>query len=482
MRQELENIQYIEKYLEGALEFEDKQKFEQHLEENLQFKQDVLLQIQIIQNLKEEAFLKNISEFHHQYINQSPKDSFPATKYILWVLLFALLGAAIWKFTTSFTTEPNPLKPQQEIIPTKPVLTTENVKPDYRARVATLQAFQTPFNAVRLYGAATIRLEGSNSILSIPKNALVDRSGKVIKGAYELKYRLINDLSARSFYPIDMQYKKAEENYRFTGAAIFEIQAFKNGDTLSLAPGKSMSLDFETIKRNTALQLFYYDKKQQIWEATAAAINYHRRGSFEEKVDSVRYRAALADFETKQAAKNKVPQRDGKTIDLGSTALMPEGIQKLPEAKRPLPNQYLVKHFYNPKIIKDLELRSFGAYNLSELYKVQNQVAIEADYLDEKGNRIDDAYLLTVIDLNFDAAYSFKPKEFICNTKANNVLILWTKSGKIYSFVKRATVQLKTGNYSFNMQDLSSSVKSIDDLKKYLRFVRKATKKNVTNR
>ena len=128
-------------------------------------------------------------------------------------------------------------------------------------------------------------------------------------------------------------------------------------------------------------------------------------------------------------------------------------------------------------------MRSFGAYNLSELYKVQNQVAIEADYLDEKGNRIHDAYLLTVVDLNFDAAYSFKPKEFICNAKANNILILWTKiwqnlflckTGLLYSYRQETTL--------LTCKTSGSSVKSIDDLKKYLRFVRKATKKNVTNR
>ena len=347
---------------------------------------------------------------------------------------------------------------------------------------ARIQSLQTPYQTIRLNGAATLRLKGSNSILSIPKNALITPSGEPVKGSYELKYRLLNELSALAFHPIDLDYKTKDNSYRFGQAAIIDIQAFKEGDTLKIAPGKSLSLDFEAQKRNKSLQLFYYNKKQKNWEATEESMDYYRKGSYESIIDSVQFRAALADFEAKQAAKNQGPQRDGKKINLGSTALMPEGIQKLPEAKAPLPNQYLVKHFYNPKIIKDLQLRSFGAYNLSELYKVQNQVAIEADYLDEQGKKIEDAYLLTVVDLNFDAAYSFQPHEFICNGQANNLFIIWTKSGKIYSFVKRATVQLTTGRYSFNMQNLSPRIGSIKDLKTYLRFVRKATNKNVTNR
>ena len=139
----------------------------------------------------------------------------------------------------------------------------------------------------------------------------------------------------------------------------------------------------------------------------------------------------------KEADENK-PSRDGKNINLGKTSLMPKGIKKAKKDKGPDPGNYLVRHFYNPRIIKELSLRSFGAYNLSEVYKVENQIAVDAEYRDEFKNLIDDAHMLTVIDMNYNAAYSFKPDEFICNSKANNVFLLWTNQGKIYSFVKRS--------------------------------------------
>jgi hypothetical protein len=309
---------------------------------------------------------------------------------------------------------------------------------------------------------------------------LVDQQGNPVRGSYEIQYRQINDKAAMAFSGIPMNFNADKEDYNFSAAGIFEVRAFKDGEELKVAPGKKLSLDFEADKRKSGMNLYYFDEQNDTWKVTDEKIRFPKRGAYEEEFDSVSFIADVEAFNKKEELKKQGPQRDGNTFNLGSTSLMPEGIKKAEKDKGPDPGKYLVRHFYNPRMIKELSLRSFGAYNLSEVYKVENQIAVDAEYRDKDKNLIDDAHMLTVIDMNYNAAYSFKPGEFICNSLANNVFLLWTKEGKIYSFVKRSTVKMKTGSYSLTMEDLSNEIESIADLKRYLRFVAKKTSETVT--
>ena len=239
MRQELENIQYIEKYLEDKLDFQEKQKFVQHLQENRPFKEALELQQQIVHQLKEEAFLQDIGAFHHQNTNHQNKSNFSGLKYIGLAIFLVLFLAILWMLNT-----PSKIGTDSEFTEQKSILISSNSQAESAIDSpleipARIQSLQTPYQTIRLNGAATLRLKGSNSILSIPKNALITPSGEPVKGSYELKYRLLNELSALAFHPIDLDYKTKDNSYRFGQAAIIDIQAFKEGDTLKIAPGKS---------------------------------------------------------------------------------------------------------------------------------------------------------------------------------------------------------------------------------------------------
>lgn len=127
-------------------------------------------------------------------------------------------------------------------------------------------------------------------------------------------------------------------------------------------------------------------------------------------------------------------------------------------------------HTY-PAIIRGLNIRSFGVYNCDQIYRVGNPVTVTPKFLDKAGKEIKDAHVLSMIDLNYNGAFSFSPKSFTCNPQANNVLLLFTKSGKLFILPKdafRAMSIGKNGAYDFLMTDVTGEIKSAGDLRKYL--------------
>ena len=478
MRQELQNIEYIERYLENQLNSSDKYKFEQHMQEDPGFREAVELQRQIVEQLKEDAFLADVSAYHQEFIQQHNNNTQNRLWFIIIPSIFGLLlltSIALWW-----------IQPNNEVteLSTPPTLKEELVEADVleeEESKVVAEAFETPFvkKRVKASEGATIKLRHSNSTLHIPANAVVDKNGKPVRGSYDVEYRELRDRSQMAFTGLPMTYNNEEGDYHFNSAGLIEVRAFKKGEELQLAPKKQMTLDYEVTKRMSDLDLYHLDDATQTWESTKERVKLPKRGAYTEELNEEEYNAALEAYNEK--IKNNqptTPTRDGATYNV-KTRLLPENITKL-EDEKPDPNQYLVRHTVNPKLVKELHLKSFGAYNCSQIYQIKNQIAIEALYTNLQKEVIDNARMLSVIDMNYNAAYSFLPDEFICNGKANNVFLLWTKTGKLYAFVKRSTVEMGTGKYSFAMEDMSKSIQNTKDLRRYLKFVEQKTKETVT--
>ena len=134
-------------------------------------------------------------------------------------------------------------------------------------------------------------------------------------------------------------------------------------------------------------------------------------------------------------------------------------------------NSYVdVGHTY-PDIVKGLAVNSFGVYNCDQIYRLQNKVNIFAKYVNENGDTINDPHLLSLIDLEYNAAFSFDPNWFTCNHEANNVLLLFTKSGKLYALDKGIFQQLNIKDdcaYTFKMKNVTKMLTSTENLQAYL--------------
>lgn len=478
MRQELQNIEYIERYLENDLSSSEKRKFEQHMKQDAGFKAAVKLQRQVVNQLKEEAFLLDVADYHQEFMHPPQKVKRLSPWWIILPVLILVSIPLLWYALSSppATTETLSLTTEQVVVPPM-VVETESVAP------AQLKAFETTFVSKKMSArkGATINLKKSNSTLYIPKNAVVDKNGNSVKGAYELQYRELRDRADMAFSGLPMNYKKQESAEGLNSVGILEVRAFQNGEALQIAPGKALSLDYEVNKRAKNLDLYHLDEKAENWTETSEVIDLPKRNAYTEAFDSIAYKAAIIahNEKFKNLGIADGVERDNAKINV-QTTLIPERMKKLEKESRPDPNKYIVKHYKNPRLVKDLRLNSFGVYNCGQKYKIKNQIAVSADYTNLEQMVIDNAHTLSIIDMNYNAAYSFKPEQFICNAKANNILLLWSKDGKLYSFVKRAAIKMNTGDYSFQMEDLSDKIKNTSDLKRYLKFVEKKTKETVT--
>ena len=67
MRQELNDIEKIEKYLEGQLDQEQQAAFERELRTDKRLQREVEFQASFVRQLKEMAFLEDVQKYHQQY-------------------------------------------------------------------------------------------------------------------------------------------------------------------------------------------------------------------------------------------------------------------------------------------------------------------------------------------------------------------------------------------------------------------------------
>ncbi len=76
----------------------------------------------------------------------------------------------------------------------------------------------------------------NGSILIFPKNAIVDKSGNVVKGKITIKSREFNDPIDFAFAGIPMTYDSAGVQYNFISSGMIDINAYQNGEVLFVNP------------------------------------------------------------------------------------------------------------------------------------------------------------------------------------------------------------------------------------------------------
>lgn len=476
MRKELHHIANIERYLDGALNASERRAFEQQLRTDASLRADVQLQRQLVQRLREEAFLADVSAQHQAFTAREQTATAPLSpsrpNWLLSGLLLLLVGSGVGIFYY-YWAGAGAVKAAEDTLPT---VVEEPMRMPTQASSAPEQlaaAFQPTYQRQRMHAkrTQTISLQGLNAILTIPANALVDADGKVVTGSYDLKYRALDGLAEQAITGLPLL-QIGDQAQGLQSVTLFDIRATQDGSPLYLAEGKALSIDLAFSEREEGLALYQLEESTRNWTTQEQAVAFPPKGAYTEALDSIAYKKALREYEIAVEQRNKGITREGHHLDVGTTALRPEGIEKLPDLEQPDPSKYFVRHYKNPRLVQGLQLPEFGVYNCARAYQVQHQVAVAARYTDQQQQVIDNASVLSVVDLDYGAAYSFEPSQFICNGQANNIFLVWTQDGALYSFVKRATVHLKTGAYSFKMERLSERIEGAQDLRQYLHFVR----------
>lgn len=126
----------------------------------------------------------------------------------------------------------------------------------------------------------------------------------------------------------------------------------------------------------------------------------------------------------------------------------------------------------NPKsmLVAGLSCENFGVYNCDQIQRVTNPIKIRPKFVDAKGIVIFGIYLLSMIDLNLNAAFSFSPFEFKCEGGGKTIVLAFSYD-KLYAISADdfAALNIKSnGDYTIKMDDITDQIKTTDDLKNYL--------------
>ena len=121
-------------------------------------------------------------------------------------------------------------------------------------------------------------------------------------------------------------------------------------------------------------------------------------------------------------------------------------------------------------LVSGLRCENFGVYNCDQIKLVKNQITVRPKFVDGAGIAILGVYLLSMIDLNINAAFSFSPFDFKFARGGKTVVLAFAQQRLFaISADQFAAMNIQSnGEYTLKMQDITDQVKTTDDLKNYL--------------
>ena len=140
---------------------------------------------------------------------------------------------------------------------------SEEAKPCISPPIKGLNVPYTSYKVIAEKGADLDFKTGSK--LKIPKNAFVDKDGKLIKGEVELRYREFHDPADFFVSGIPMTYDSAGVKYQFESAGMMEMKAFQDGKEVGMAPQKSIDVELSSNYKGTEYNLYKLDTIKNNW-------------------------------------------------------------------------------------------------------------------------------------------------------------------------------------------------------------------------
>jgi len=299
MRNELKNIEIIEKYLNNKLSTEEKNTLENNMNIDSNFYEEVMLQKTIQKRIQLSAFKENLEEFSNQVGDIETVNSSGISLFKIGLAVLALLFSIglFFQFNKkqehSFANnkitlvEIDSLFEKTETVDTVSKLmrntetkhqqTTQVQKPKKKNNFTNKKQlvktnripnklkvpFQTVF--IDIDKGDTIIMNKSQSKIYILANSMIDKDGVEINGKVKIKYREYRDVSDIAFSEIPMTYSENGQDYRFDSGGMFEIRAFQNGKELKLKKDKPMQTDFMLTERMEDLNFYALNDETQEW-------------------------------------------------------------------------------------------------------------------------------------------------------------------------------------------------------------------------
>lgn len=108
-------------------------------------------------------------------------------------------------------------------------------------------------------------IEASGTKLTIPTNAFLHKNGKPVTGAVDISYTEYRDPVDFLLSGIPMTMQTKDGMAPFNSAGMFRLEAFQNGEQLSLAPGKPIDVQFAATQNLPDLNFYKFDSISGKW-------------------------------------------------------------------------------------------------------------------------------------------------------------------------------------------------------------------------
>lgn len=338
------------------------------------------------------------------------------------------------------------------------------------------EEFKVEFEDYQIYPTeyTELYLDDGVSTIYIPEDAFVDLEGNVVEDPVTIKFRKYDNAADMAFSKIPMTYK----GKCFNSSGMFEIQGEANGQPVRIAHGKSLKIDYQLAQKNPDSDFYYLKNNQWKLKADVPALSSSRQNEassippppppppvVEEVVED-----EYEEYIEVEYAYTDVPNEDGmREVNKESYEKVLETMDvelATDDAEEPI---FLSSPF--PDVISGMNIENFGIYNFDQIYNLENKIDVVAKYQDKNGKPIENLHTLSLIDLDFNGAFSFGPNRFICNAKGNNVLFLLDKDGGLYMLdigkFEHMNIS-RSGEYTFTLKKMDGIIDNADDLAEYL--------------
>lgn len=235
---------------------------------------------------------------------------------------------------------------------TKSTLVTQNqpsVKKAFiQAPSAQLRTAYSKYTIKAEKGASILHNNGSRIL--VPKNALVDKSGKQLVGDVTIEYKEMKDMGDVICNGIPMKYDSAGKDYVLETAGMFDIRASRDGEVVFVKPGKELTVHFASLNSEDRFNQYYLDTVQGNWV-------YLRRDDLPRRTSQPSTSSIPAPPSPKAVSlQNQIGSVIPKQID-SVTKVYQRAVKKLPAA--PLPLKPEAATGKRPEFVIDADLKDF---------------------------------------------------------------------------------------------------------------------------
>ncbi|MFT6499964.1 MAG: hypothetical protein ACJASQ_000071 [Crocinitomicaceae bacterium] len=482
MRSELENIERIEKYLRNELSTEDMQAFDEQLKTDSTLKSQVEVQKDIVEGIQRLSVKQSIQKAFSTY--KMRRNFFRFGLGSLFAL--GIVSAALWA-SDSIETENSVAKIEETSTPQS--RSAVQVGPEFMISeefMAEIQSFEIDPTI-----KTSLKIGKEGTVLHIPKSAFVDQEGKAITSTVTITYQEFKNPADMAFSGIPMTYTNRDVEYNFNSSGMFSIKGYSDGEEIKVNPAKSLSIDYALAKQNADIDFYRLKDDSTNWEFLEEIDELTAlEQDFTDSIPEGNFGFGIAAEPTVQQVNGTAQLLLAKDNAEGNTNVAPtttlgnpvtektifqyniemgvDSVQAQKNADRYV--ESVAGHTY-PPIISGLRINSFGVYNCDAIYRLRNRVTVQPTYLDENGDEIKEQKMVSLIDLNVNSAFSFGPRSFTCNPKANNLILLFTTSNELYLLEKGnfgKSPIANNGSSSYQMKNVTETITNSNDLKAYL--------------